>query len=156
MYLVTPRIELIKLLKFNKSETVKMVGDELFKATEIVAGRNHFYFNATCINTSSEGWQKIAKAGSDYLKLSYLAYLFDDLFFGNDDYLSDIFGDVKLSVDLFDTYWNLYSPWIEINTDSYDEIMVSKKDKFSFPEDDCFKMFLSRLGLVADENNEVS
>ena len=146
MYLILPKDELKNLLISNNSQIAKDFGDDLLQTIQVIAGKNHFYFNATCINTSSEGIKKIHQACENYLKLCFLAYIYAELFY-REDLFSDIFGDTKLSIDFFDKYWELHYPFFEINTDNTDETLINFKDKFIFPDDSSFEIFLSRLGL---------
>ena len=146
MYLITPKKELYNLLELNNSQVVKDFGDELLYSVEIKVGKNHFYFNA-CILTNEKGRELIDNSCIDYIKICFLSHIYELLFL-RDDLLFDVFGNVKLSVDLFDKYWNLIYPSLDINTDNCDETLMANKNKFIFPKDNTFETFLRRLGLL--------
>jgi len=150
---VTPKPALIELLEANKTETTSLCAEELVETVEIQSGERHFYFRLTCITTTSEGLRQIHDSVNDYFKFTFLAYLYDMVFCGDDDLLFEIFGDVKFSIDFFDTYWGLHCPGYELNTDDYDEVLIEFKEKFEFREGRCFDNFLEPLGLTASKKD---
>jgi hypothetical protein len=147
MILVTPKPELKEFLELKKDfQVVQDFSDDLLHTYEFTPANDRFYFGFTCINTNSEGLKNINNNRINYFKLCHLAYIYE-LLYCRQDLLIEIFGNIKFSVDFFDQYWLLLSPFDEIKVDSLDEIFKDNNDLFVFPDTTMFDDFLSRLDI---------